>query len=74
MTSLQLRNARVGKQVVKCHAMADVRAILGTPDSVSTWSDNKSYDTRWTYRQGEDRQSVYFRQGRVTRLDTRSSR
>lgn len=73
VTSLQLRNARVGKDIVRCHRQADVRAILGEPDAVYTWSDNKAHDTRWTFHRGNTSHYVYFKRGRVTRVNTRRS-
>lgn len=70
ITRLQLRNARVSKRVMKCHAMQDVESILGDPDRVETFSDRKSYDTRWTYYFNNGNQRIYFKNRRVSRINT----
>jgi len=68
VTSLQLRNARVSKDLMSCHSEDDVRHIYGSPNSVSTWSDNSSYDTRWRFRtEKSGKVYVYFKNGRVTK-------
>lgn len=73
VTSLELRNARVSKDLMICQSMDDVRHIYGTPESVSTWSNRKGYDTRWFFRPKETgRVYVYFKNGRVTNWNTHS--
>lgn len=68
VSSLALRNARVSKDVMKCHSMDDVRHIYGEPHAEDTWSDRSAYDTRWKYRQrSHGRLYVYFKQGRVSK-------
>lgn len=68
VTALSLRNARVRKEIMKCHSEDDIQHIHGTADSVSEWSDRKAYDTRWTYRSREEGTLyIYFKQGKVTR-------
>ena len=69
--SLTLRNARVSKDIMKCHSMDDIRDIYGDPNSVSTWSDRSSYDTRWKYRNDKKQTTyIYFKQGQVTKWNT----
>ena len=70
VTRLQLRNARVKKQLMKCHEMRDVRSILGDPDRVETFSDRRSYDTRWTYYFTDGNQRIFFKDRRVSRINT----
>ena len=73
VSSLQLRNARVGKNLMACQSMDDVEHIYGTPDSVSTWSKRKAYDTRWLYRLDDDsRIYVFFKDGLVTKWNSHS--
>ena len=72
VTSLELRNARVSKELMACQSMNDVRHIYGTPESVSTWSSRKAYDTRWLFREENGRVYVYFKNGRVTSWNTHS--
>lgn len=74
-SSHALRNARVSNDVMKCHSMDDVRHIHGEPDSVYTWSDRSSYDTRWTYRNDEkDTLYIYFKKKKVTKWNARRKR
>ena len=70
VTRLQLRNARVSKNVMKCHTMRDVRSMLGDPDRVETFSDRKRYDTRWTFYFNNGNQRIYFQNKRVSRINT----
>ena len=71
VSSLTLRNARVSRDVMKCHSMDDIRDIYGEPKSISTWSDKSAYDTRWKFR-SDDRKTtyIYFKQGKVTKWNT----
>ena len=74
VSSLQLRNARVSRDIQRCHSEADVRAMKGAPDEVYQWSDRKAYDTRWMFY-SDDRKTttyVYFKNGRVTRWNQRT--
>lgn len=75
VSTLALRNARVSKDVMKCHSMDDVRHIYGEPRSIDTWSDRSAYDTRWNYRNNNSaRVYVYFKEGRVTRWRTHNKK
>lgn len=75
VSSLALRNARISKDVLKCHSMDDVRHIYGEPVSVSTWSDKSAYDTRWKYRTDDKRRIyIYFKQGKVTKWSEQKRR
>ena len=71
VSSLKLRNARVSKDIMRCHNEDDVRHIYGAPQSVSTWSDRSAYDTRWRYRPEQGgKVYVYFKDGLVTKWST----
>lgn len=68
VTSLTLRNARVGKQLTRCHTASDVRSMFGSPQSTARWSGGGVYDTRWNFVfEKGPRLSVYFKDGRVVR-------
>jgi hypothetical protein len=72
--SLTLRNARISREVIKCHSEQDVRAIHGEPDEVESWSDRLDYDQRWTYRADFNNSIttyIYFRDGYVSKWRTR---
>ncbi len=71
ISALQLRNARVSRDLMKCHSEDDVRNMHGAPNSIDTWSDKPAYDTRWTYRKERQTLRVYFKNGRVTRWQNR---
>jgi len=71
VSRMQLRNARVSRDIMKCHSEDDIRHIYGMPDSVSTWSDKSAYDTRWRYHhENEGKIYVYFKDGLVSRWST----
>jgi hypothetical protein len=72
VTQFQLRNARIGKDISKCHSKDDVRHIYGEPDSIDTWSERVDFDTRWRYRKANNnRIDVYFKDDRVTKWNIR---
>ncbi len=71
VSRMQLRNARVSKDIKKCHSEEDIRHIYGAPDAISTWSDRSGYDTRWRYNDdNEGKIYVYFKNGLVTKWST----
>jgi hypothetical protein len=66
VSTLELRNARVSKDVMKCHTTDDVKHIYGEPASISTWSERSGYDTRWKYRTEQDgKMYIFFKEGLV---------
>ncbi len=71
ISALQLRNARISRDLMRCHSEDDVRNMYGAPGSIDTWSDKRAYDTRWTYRKDQQTLRVYFKNGRVTRWQNR---
>lgn len=73
VTRLQLRNARVSKELLKCHSKQDVKSILGDPDRVETFSD-RSYDTRWSYYYDSGSKRIFFTADRVSRINTREDK
>lgn len=67
ISSLTLRNARVGKKLMKCHTKQDVQSIYGSPQSSADWSDSTVYDSKWTYYlKDSSTLFIYFKNGRVT--------
>ena len=73
VTRLQLRNARVKKQVLICHSKEDVRSMLGEPDRVETFT-SRSYDTRWSYYSSHGSRRIFFTAGKVSRINTREDK
>ena len=69
VSRMQLRNARVSKDIMQCHSEDDIRHIYGVPKSISTWSDRPAYDTRWRFNDEENdgKIYVYFKDGLVTK-------
>lgn len=70
-SSIQLRNARVGKQLMKCQTKSDVQAIYGSPTSTANWPGRAAYDTRWSYHFPDSTAVfVYFKNDRVVDWST----
>ena len=68
VTRLELRNARISNDLMKCHTKKDVKNIYGSPYSISEWAESLIYDTVWTYRFSKIHSlDVYFKRGLVTK-------
>ncbi|MEN8167638.1 MAG: DUF4124 domain-containing protein [Pseudomonadota bacterium] len=67
ITPLQLRNARVGGDIMRCHTKDDVTSMYGAPTHQTNWTDGTGFDTKWTYHFKESsRLIVYFSNEKVT--------
>lgn len=67
ITSLQLRNARVGGDIMQCHTKDDVTSMYGVPTHQTNWTDGNGFDTKWIYQLSDSSTLlVYFRNDKVT--------